>query len=85
MELADGAKPQAGEPPRPRILAFATKGAGSNEEDRLRALLSRHAVDYFPFDRRSIGSSSSTKSLISLPAAVQSKASMCVPTVSIVA
>jgi hypothetical protein len=36
----------------PHILAFATKGAGSNEEDRLRALLSTHAVDFFPFDRR---------------------------------
>jgi len=35
-----------------RILAFATKGAGSNEEDRLRALLSGHAVEFFPFDRR---------------------------------
>lgn len=42
MELAEA----------PRILALATKGAGSNEEDRLRALLSRHAVDVFPFDRR---------------------------------
>jgi glycosyltransferase involved in cell wall biosynthesis len=37
---------------RPRILAFATKGAGSNEEERLRALLSGHAADFFPFDRR---------------------------------
>lgn len=36
----------------PRILAFATKGAGSNEEDRLRALLSNHNVEWFPFDRR---------------------------------
>lgn len=42
MELADTA----------RILAFATKGAGSNEEARLRALLSGHAVDFVPFDRR---------------------------------
>lgn len=39
-------------PPGPRILAFATKGAGTNEEDRLRALLSNHTVDWFPFDRR---------------------------------
>jgi glycosyltransferase involved in cell wall biosynthesis len=38
--------------PRARILAFATKGAGSNEEERLRALLSRHAADFFPFDRQ---------------------------------
>jgi glycosyltransferase involved in cell wall biosynthesis len=36
---------------KPRILAFATKGAGSNEEDRLRALLANHQVDWFPFDR----------------------------------
>ena len=38
--------------PHPRILAFATKGAGSNEEERLRTLLSEHAADLFPFDRR---------------------------------
>jgi glycosyltransferase involved in cell wall biosynthesis len=37
---------------RPKILAFATKGAGTNEEDRLRALLSNHPVEWFPFDRR---------------------------------
>ncbi len=36
---------------KPRIIAFATKGAGTNEEDRLRALLSNHAVDFFAFDR----------------------------------
>jgi len=33
-----------------RILAFATKGAGTNEEDRLRALLSNHPVEWFSFD-----------------------------------
>jgi glycosyltransferase involved in cell wall biosynthesis len=38
--------------PAAQILAFATKGASSNEEERLRALLA-HAparVDWFPFD-----------------------------------
>lgn len=38
---------------KPRILAFATKGTGSNEEDRLRALLSNHTADWFAFDRSS--------------------------------
>lgn len=38
-------------PQPPRILAFATKGAATNEEDRLRALLANHTVDWFPFDR----------------------------------
>jgi hypothetical protein len=52
LELTDGAKPQAAGTARARILAFATKGAGSNEEERLRALLSGHAVDFYPFDRR---------------------------------
>src|SRR4051812_36374621 len=36
----------------PKILAFATKGAGTNEEDRLRALLSKHNVEWFGFARR---------------------------------
>lgn len=45
------AAPDAGSR-RPRILAWATKGAGSNEEDRLRGLLSETAeVEWFPFDR----------------------------------
>jgi hypothetical protein len=35
----------------PRILAFATKGAGSNEEERLRALLGELQADWFAFDR----------------------------------
>ena len=52
MDLGDGAAPQPTQAQRARILAFATKGAASNEEDRLRALLSGHAVDFFPFDRR---------------------------------
>jgi glycosyltransferase involved in cell wall biosynthesis len=37
----------------PRILAFATKGAGSNDEARLRALLGELQIDWFPFDRSS--------------------------------
>lgn len=36
----------------PRILAFATQGAGGNDELRLRALLENFAVEWFPFDRR---------------------------------
>jgi hypothetical protein len=36
---------------RRRIVAFATKGAGSNDEARLRALLERFDVDVVPFDR----------------------------------
>jgi hypothetical protein len=35
-----------------RIVAFATQGAGGNDEARLRALLERFPVEYFPFDRR---------------------------------
>ena len=47
--------PASGTPARdvrsPRILAFATKGGGSNEEGRLRDLLSAFEVEWFPFDR----------------------------------
>src|SRR4051794_7492596 len=35
----------------PRILAWATKGAGTNEEHRLRDLLSDTDCDWFAFDR----------------------------------
>jgi glycosyltransferase involved in cell wall biosynthesis len=35
-----------------RILAFATQGAGGNNDGRLRALLQDFPVDFFPFDRR---------------------------------
>jgi len=53
MELgASTAKPQAASGAPARILGFATKGAGSNEDERLRALLAGHTVDFFPFDRR---------------------------------
>jgi glycosyltransferase involved in cell wall biosynthesis len=34
-----------------KILAFATKGAGTNEEARLRTLLGNFKADLFPFDR----------------------------------
>jgi glycosyltransferase involved in cell wall biosynthesis len=34
-----------------KILAFATQGAGGNDEARLRTLLQNFSVDYFPFDR----------------------------------
>jgi hypothetical protein len=34
-----------------KILAFATKGAGSNEEARIAELLADHDVELFPFDR----------------------------------
>ena len=40
-------------PSRPRVLALATKGAGSNEEDRLRALLSAFDPQFFAFERSS--------------------------------
>lgn len=36
---------------RGSVLVFATKGAGSNEEARIRALASQHGCDVFPFDR----------------------------------
>src|SRR4051812_39519345 len=39
------------EPAPPRILAWATKGAGTNEEQRLCDLLSGVRCDVFPFDR----------------------------------
>jgi hypothetical protein len=52
VELANDAKPQATSDAPARILAFATKGDGSNEEERLRTLLSGHAVDFYAFDRR---------------------------------
>ena len=35
-----------------RVMTFATKGAGTNEEDRVRGLLERFDPDVFPFDRR---------------------------------
>jgi hypothetical protein len=34
----------------PRALALATKGAGSNDEDRLRRLLALLECEFFPFD-----------------------------------
>src|SRR5437762_5815214 len=37
----------------PRIIAFATKGAGSNEEARLLELLRTYSPECFPFDRAS--------------------------------
>ncbi len=37
----------------PRLLAFATKGGGTNEESRLRDLLSAFEVEWFNFDRSS--------------------------------
>lgn len=39
-------------PPDPRVLAFSTLGAGSNEEHRVRELLRDLGPDVFPFDRR---------------------------------
>ena len=39
----------------PRILAFATKGVGTNEEMRLRVLLSRMGAKFLPFDRNGKG------------------------------
>ena len=36
---------------RPRILVVATKGAGSNDEQRILELLADHDVIRFPFDR----------------------------------
>ena len=39
--------------PRPiKLLAFATQGAGGDDEARVRALLENFRVDIFPFDRR---------------------------------
>ncbi|MBC8106763.1 MAG: glycosyltransferase [Anaerolineae bacterium] len=35
-----------------RIIGFSTKGAGSNEEARLRGLLRHHSPEIFPFDRQ---------------------------------
>ncbi len=35
-----------------RLLAFATQGAGGDDETRVRALLENFPVDVFPFDRR---------------------------------
>ena len=35
-----------------RIIAFATQGAGGDDETRLRALLENFSVEFFPFDRR---------------------------------
>jgi Glycosyl transferases group 1 len=36
---------------RPKILALATKGTGTNEEDRLRTLMSALDVEFVPFDK----------------------------------
>ena len=36
---------------RPNILAFATQGSGSGDEQRLRTLLSRFEARFYPFDR----------------------------------
>lgn len=39
--------------PKPiKLLAFATQGAGGDDEARVRALLENFQVDIFPFDRR---------------------------------
>lgn len=35
----------------PLIYAFATKGSGTNEEDRLRDLLSGHRAEFLPYDK----------------------------------
>jgi len=45
----------ASPPPRPRpgVLAFATQGAGGDDEARLRALLGRLPAEFFPFARAS--------------------------------
>jgi glycosyltransferase involved in cell wall biosynthesis len=37
--------------PKPRILAFATKGSQTNEELRLRSLLARTGAEFIPFDK----------------------------------
>lgn len=37
--------------PSAKILAFATKGSGTNEEQRLRILLSHLPADFVPFDK----------------------------------
>jgi Glycosyl transferases group 1 len=37
----------------PRVLAFATKGTGTNEEDRMRLLLSGIKAEFLPFDKSS--------------------------------
>jgi glycosyltransferase involved in cell wall biosynthesis len=39
------------DPSPPRILALATKGTGTNEEDRLRLLLSRTNAEFIAFDK----------------------------------
>jgi glycosyltransferase involved in cell wall biosynthesis len=51
--MPSGVNEATSAPGAKRLLAFSTKGAGSNEEDRLRALLSAFAVDWFAFDRTS--------------------------------
>lgn len=38
--------------PQQCVIGFATKGSGSNEEDRLRALLSRCNATILPFDKK---------------------------------
>ena len=35
----------------PRIIAFATQGAGGDDEARLRSLLANFSAEFFPFDR----------------------------------
>lgn len=37
---------------RPRILVLSTLGSGSNDENRIRDLLSGFSIEVFPFDRR---------------------------------
>jgi hypothetical protein len=39
-------------PASPRIFAMATKGTGTNEEDRLRVLLSRTNAQFLAFDKK---------------------------------
>ncbi|HYE18633.1 MAG TPA: glycosyltransferase [Tepidisphaeraceae bacterium] len=51
---AEVGSPMTGAPAAPaRVLAFATKGGNTNEEQRLRDLLSAFATDWFSFDRTS--------------------------------
>jgi hypothetical protein len=42
---------EAAKAPAPKLLAFATLGANSNEEERLRELLSGFSTQWFHFDR----------------------------------
>lgn len=40
-----------------RIMAFATQGAGGDDETRLRALLENFSVEFYPFDHEAKGQS----------------------------